>query len=270
LTGSKEKRMFFGSRWRGHSTPRGTYQATTLAWMDRWVGGVRNGIERSLPTVVSQTSTSKGTGDFAFGAAPRTTDLTLSSTPDGDLTTGRTESGSSAPIPFSVAGTETAALADLDPATTAGGYTVLQSPVLTEDVRIFGSPTIDIAMDTGRTWTTLAPAVVDVDPATRPTVAVTRGWLDTRYGQGLDALRPGDGTGLDETVVAKPTDYTFQAGHRIALVIQTSSLEWIVAKQYDGAPCPTCASYVLELGPATALTLPVVGKVNARSLFAAE
>lgn len=279
LTGSKEKRMFFGTRWAGHGTPRGSYQATTLAWMDRWVGGVSNGIERSLPTVVSQTSTSAGPGDFVSGGAPRTTDLTLSSTPGGDLATGRTESGASAPIPFSVAGTETAALADLEPTTTAGGYTVLQSPVLTEDVRLFGSPTIDLALSTGRTWMTLAPAVVDVDPGTRAgglatspaaAVAVTRGWLDTRYGQGLDAQRLGDGTRLDSTVVAKPTDYTFSAGHRIALVVQTSSLEWVLQKPYDGAPCPTCAAYTLEFGPGTSLTLPLVGKPDVRRLFAAE
>jgi predicted acyl esterase len=279
LTSSKERRLFFGSRWQGHARPAGTYRAMSLAWMDRWVAGVDNGVERALPEVVSRTATSAGPGEVISGPAPRTSDLTLTSTATGGLVAEGAEPGMSAPIPFSVAGTESAALADLSPATTAGGYVVLQSPVLTEDVRLFGSPTIRVAMATGRTWTTLTPAVVDVDPATRSSdvakspaaaVAVTRGWMDTRYAGDLGVLRAGDGSGLRHAVVAKPTDYTFAAGHRIALLVQTSSLEWVAPKAYDGAPCPTCAAYSLELGPGTSLTLPLVGKPDPRRLFAAE
>jgi X-Pro dipeptidyl-peptidase len=279
LTSSKEKRLYFGTRWEGHGRPGGNYKATKLAWIDRWVGGVKNGLERALPTVVSQTSTSEGAGDFVWGKSPRTTPLTLSSTADGRLTAGAAEAGSTGPIPFSVAGTESTALANLAPVTPAGGYVVLQSEPLAEDVRIFGSPTIDVAMGTGRTWTTLTPAVVDVDPGTRAgglatdpaaAVAVTRGWLDTRYAGGLDRLHAdddGDGV-LRARVEAKPMDWTFRAGHRIALVVQTSSLEWAVPKAYDGAPCPTCATWSLGLGPETSLTLPVVGKTSAARLFA--
>jgi predicted acyl esterase len=94
---------------------------------------------------------------------------------------------------------------------------------------------------------------------------VTRGWLDTRYTDGLAAAKRGDGKGIRTTVVAHPTDYTFKAGHRIALVVATASSEWVAPKPYDGVPTPT---YALELGPATSLSLPLVGAGDLRTLFA--
>jgi predicted acyl esterase len=131
---------------------------------------------------------------------------------------------------------------------------------------MFGSPMVKVGMATDRTWTTLAPSVVDVDPAgSFPSVPVTRGWLDTRYAKSLAKATPGDGKGLRTTVVAKPTDWTFTKGHRIALVLQTSSLEWTMPKAYDGVPTPT---FSLELGAATSLTLPLVGAGDVRTLFA--
>jgi hypothetical protein len=83
-------------------------------------------------------------------------------------------------------------------------------------------------------------------------------------------LRRGDATGLRPTVVDKPTDYMFTAGHRIALLGQTSSLEWTAPKAYDGPPCPACASYSLELGPGTSLDPAGRGQGRPRRLFAAE
>ena len=159
-------------------------------------------------------------------------------------------------------------MADLSPGV-HGDRVVLLSAPLTRDVRMFGAPTVRIGMDTTRTWTTLAPAVVDVSPnGNLPSVPVTRGWLDTRYSGGLDQARPGDGTGLRASVAAKPTDWTFRKGHRIALVVQTSSVEWIANKPYDGGvPSPT---YTLDLGSATSLTVPLVDAGKVGTLFAKE
>jgi predicted acyl esterase len=139
------------------------------------------------------------------------------------------------------------------------------SEPLTRDVRMFGSPSVRVGMGTDRTWTTLAPSVVDVDPAgSFPSVPVTRGWLDTRYAGGLEVAKAGSGKGLRTTMAAHPTDWTFTKGHRIALILQTASLEWTAPKAYDGALSP---SYALELGPTTSLTLPLVDAGDVRTLF---
>ncbi len=258
-------KLYMGDRFSGHGTPGGEYRLAKLGWMDRWVGGVQNGIERALPAVTSQTSDSGGAGDVLAGPAPKVEQVELGSTPALGLAPG---SGAAAPgpaVPFAVAGSESLAMAELTPGV-HGDQVVLVSAPLTRDVRMFGAPTVRVGMGTDRTWTTLAPAVVDVDPAgSFPSVPVTRGWLDTRYAKGLASAQPGDGTGLRTTVLAKPTDWTFTEGHRIALVVQTASVEWTAPKPYDGVPTPT---YALELGRTTSLTLPLVGAGDVRTLFA--
>ncbi len=258
-------KLYFGGRFAGHSRPGGDYAAAKLAWMDRWVGGVKNGIERKLPAVTSQTASSSGNGAFLSGRVPRVTNLVLGSTSGLGLAPGKAAAAAGPSVPFSIAGSDSAAMARLSPGV-HGDHAVLVSAPLTRDVRMFGSPSIRVGMATNRTWTTLAPSVVDVDPAgSFPSVPVTRGWLDTRYAAGLQTAKPADGKGLRSTVVAKPTDWTFKKGHRIALVVKTASLEWVAPKAYDGTPTP---SYGLELGPATSLTLPLVGAGNLGTLFA--
>ena len=56
----------------------------------------------------------------------------------------------------------------------------------------------------------------------------------------------------------------FRAGHRIRLVVATSSAEWVLPKAYDGGPSP---AYALQLGEATTLTLPLAGAGDLRTLF---
>jgi predicted acyl esterase len=258
LTSSKHKRMFFGTRWNGHGTPGGTYKATIVAWMDRWVGGVRNGIESSLPVITSQTSDAEGAGEFLTSRTPGTKDLVLSSTADFGLVPGAGKGSASAPIAITGLGTESQTLEDLAP----GGhetYAVLQSAVLERDVRLFGSPKVKVSLDSGRTWLTLAVSIVDVDPEGNADVAVTRGWLDTRYEKGLDKQRPQAPGKRSHTVTAKPMDYTFERGHRIALIVSGEQAEWVIPKAYDGTPCQTCTGFELLVGSGTSLSLPLVG-----------
>jgi hypothetical protein len=42
-------KLYMGDRFSGHGTPGGEYKLAKLAWMDRWVGGVKNGIEHACP-----------------------------------------------------------------------------------------------------------------------------------------------------------------------------------------------------------------------------
>jgi len=265
LPKNSTNKLYFGGRFSGHGRPGGDYAAAKLAWMDRWVGGVKNGIERTLGQVTSQTATSAGNGEFLTGRAPSTKDIRLASSTGLGLVPGAVKAAAGPSVPFSLGGSESAAMSSLTPGV-HGDYAVLVSAPLTRDVRMFGSPTMKVGMATNRTWTTLAPSVVDVNPAgSFPSVPVTRGWLDTRYAKSLATAQPGDGKGLRTSVVAKPTDWTFKKGHRIALIVKTASAEWTAFKTYDGAPTPT---FGLELGSATSLTLPLVSPGDVRTLFA--
>ena len=65
-------------------------------------------------------------------------------------------------------------------------------------------------------------------------VALTRGWLDSRYRKGLGQevlVTPGQPFGEDLTL--KPTDYTVRPGHRLVLLLSTETLEWAKSKVYD-------------------------------------
>jgi predicted acyl esterase len=118
-------------------------------------------------------------------------------------------------------------------------------------------------------------------------VGITRGWLDSRYRNGLDKqeeLVPGKPWLAD--ITGKPVDYTFLAGHFIGLNIQTEINEWSIPKPYPGcevvpeAPSdptnPTsvtkkesCATFFINWEEAkTRIILPVVdAPKNPSSLF---
>jgi hypothetical protein len=97
-----------GDRFSGHGVPGGEYKQAKLAWLDRWVGGVKNGILQSLPPVTSQTASSAGAGEFLAGPAPRTTAVALSSTDGLALVPGRAPTAAGPDVSFSVAGSGTA------------------------------------------------------------------------------------------------------------------------------------------------------------------
>jgi X-Pro dipeptidyl-peptidase len=270
LKDEPEHRLWVGDRFSGHGLPGGDYRAAKLAWMDRWVGGVANGVEKALPQVTTQTADGSGAGEWT--ADPRPSVVALRSSTGFALTPQGGAAGGTTLIPFAEATSETVALSDLA-AGPSSPVVVLQTPPLTRDVRLVGSPSVSLVLETGRQWATLATSLVDVDPATRAggratdpaaTVAVTRAWADTRY---TDAPSKADGTTLSTTLAAKPTDYVFRKGHRIALVVATGSAEWVLPKPYDGAPCASCATWSLQLGPQTSLRLPLVGAGDLGTLF---
>ena len=277
LTRSKNRRLYMGTRWHNHGVPGGEYGETVDAWMDHYLKGVRNGIDRSLPPVVSETSDSAGPVDFVSSGVPKITPVRLNATNDFQLVLKKnTKPGSSGDIPITGQGTESRAAAQ-PRGDVSRGWAYFETPPLRQDVRIFGEIKISIATTTGREWLTLTPTVLDVDPELRENdgsaaqkeamVGVTRGWLDTRYAKTLGRQnRHQSGKPNVTTVVAKPQDYVFRAGHRIGLIVQTEMNEWVMPKPYDSA-CATCATYRVDFGP-TGLVLPVVGPVNPAKLFA--
>jgi len=151
-----------------------------------------------------------------------------------------------------------------------GGYLGFASAPLTHDIRLFGRPVLHLWSTTQRQWVTVTPSLLDFDPkkyagsgaatsAVDPSaaVAMTRGWLDSRYRDGLDhevLATPGKSLGMD--VALFPTDYTVRKGHRLVLLVQTEDLDWAFAKPYPTASDPTVQ---IDWSKAQSwLTLPVV------------
>jgi X-Pro dipeptidyl-peptidase len=275
LTRSKNRRLYMGTRWSNHGVPGGEYKDTVNAWMDYYLMGVRNGIDKVLPPVVSETSDSSGKVDFVRGMPP-VTQVRLNATNDFRLVLAPNKKPvSSGDIPITGQGTESRA-AQQPEGDVARGWAYFETPPLADDVRIFGEIKILVGTTTGREWLTLTPSVFDIDPETRGSdgsaevrealVGVTRGWLDTRYAKTLrQQNRQQSGRPTVTTVVAKPQDYVFRAGHSIGLIVQTEMNEWVMPKAYDSA-CATCGTYRIDFG-STALILPVAGKVVPAKLF---
>ncbi|HVF19657.1 MAG TPA: CocE/NonD family hydrolase [Mycobacteriales bacterium] len=282
LTRTKHRYLYMGHRWDNHGVPGGEYQDTVHLWMDRWLKGDRNGIDRRLAAVTSHVSDRRGPVDFVASGPPRISPVTLYADSGGVLTPTRpTKRGSSAVVQITGTGTESGAAHDTSPPPGAN-YLYFETPPLAQDVRFFGEPKIRLTTNTGREWLTLTPSVMDIDPELRNPdgttdeseghVAVTRGFLDTRYAASLaKQVRQPAGKPFTSTILAKPQDYIFRAGHRIGLIVQTEANEWVLPKAYD-APCTSgaCLGWYLSYQGQSSLTLPVVGPVNAKKLFAAR
>ncbi len=287
LDNSPNRKLYMGTRWAGHGRPQGTdkvpYSDTIDAWMDHYLMGVDNGIEK-MPNIHSMRSDYKGPLTEYAGRWPDTSAVKLWGQ--------RVDSGgyqwrllpSRPPRPggdraarYLSTGTNTELNANTHPHANTE-WVFYQSPVLKRDVRIFGKIKVQIYSTIDRKWITYTPTILDYDPATESAasphgpVSMTRGWLDSRYRKSLAERVPVEpGKRFSMTVVEKPQDYTFRKGHRIGLNVQTEIIEWNLPKPY---PCttPECLTVRThwQIGR-TNVTLPVVNAPsNLRRLFEIE
>lgn len=307
LKNSEKRVLYMGPATEGHGTsPDPDYDKTVKAWMDHYLMGKDNGIDK-MPSVVSQTSDLKGAGKV-FRGAPKVTNVTLylqfvPPTKPGDypwkLMPQKPRPAFTGFGPAQDANTTIAGF----PSTNANpeSHALLhgqsnhewhwsESPTFRKNVRIFGSPKIQIYSKIGREWVTVTPTLADVDPSamvmaagnhvattdTNMLVGITRGWLDSRYRDGLEKQKLIEPNKLWlADITAMPTDYTFLAGHYLGLNIQTEIIEWSLPKPYPGCdalptlPDPTnplsvtkqesCASFLVDWEKAkTRVVLPVV------------
>ena len=278
LKNSEKRVLYMGSRWDDHGAPfhgrpadpvsmtdaLNRYADTVAKWFDHYLMGKDNGIE-NMPSVVTQTADQAGRGKW-FSGAPKVRNVTLypqyiaPSNPDQwhwQLSPykprpcvamfGQGCDDTRAAFPSTNVNTESHALhhgrANHD-------WMWFESPTLRKDLRIFGSPKVQVYSTIGREWITITPTLADVEPADHvmapvaghvantdknSIIGVTRGWLDTRYRNGLDEqelVEPGKP--FESTVTLKPTDYTFAMGHYIGINIQTEINEWSIPKPYPG------------------------------------
>jgi hypothetical protein len=268
--------------------------------------GVNNGVQ-NIASVITQTADLKGPGKEYVGA-PKTKNVSLylqyvPPTIPGDyvwmlLPTKPREYFSLGPPPKE--GETTAAFPSTNVNTESHAlhhgrsnhdWHWSESLMLRKNLRIFGQVKFQIYNTVGRKWVTVTPTLADVDmdamvmaagnhvATTDPNMlsGVTRGWLDSRYREGLDKqvdLEPGKPWLAD--IAGKPVDYTFLAGHMIGLNIQTEINEWSLPKPYPGCDDvpelpsdptnPTsvlkqasCATFVINWEEAkTRIILPVV------------
>jgi X-Pro dipeptidyl-peptidase len=312
LTNTPKKVLYMGTRWHNHGTPGGQYQKHVEMWMDHYLKGVDNGIEK-LPSVISQTSDYDGALGFKKGAPKvRNIDLIAQEAfladeyswkllPTDPIFFPGAPPGVAA---FPSAGANTESHMNHH-ARSHHDWWWFESPALAKDVRIFGTPKVQVWSTIYRRYITITPVLVDIDPAahltvgnqhttycdpaavqegdtnqcTEAVVGVTRGFLDSRYRKGLDQeveVTPGESFGA--TVVMKPQDYVFRKGHILGLQIATELLEWHVPKAM--APCEVdpntvtvtpdaCALFHIDWEKSqTRLTLPIVnGPKNPMDLF---
>ncbi len=320
LKNSEKRVLYMGSRWDDHGSPMhdaeggNKYFETVKKWFDHYLMGKDNGIQ-NMPSVVSQTADQAGKGKW-FSGAPKVRNVTLflQNIPQSDPEGWSWQMSPFKPrkcVPTFVACPDTRAAFPSTNINTEShalhhgranhDWFWFESPVLRKDMRIFGQPKVQVYSTIGREWITITPSLADVEPADHvmapvaghvantdknSLIGVTRGWLDSRYRNGLDKqVMAEPGKPFESTVTLKPTDYTFTMGHYLALNIQTEINEWSLPKPYPGcdkAPEPdpnalpesitksdNCATFFINWEEArTRLILPVVnGPKNAANLF---
>jgi putative CocE/NonD family hydrolase len=285
LRRSPFRRLAIGTRWEGHGTPGGEYSSLRHEWMNHFLRGAKNAVPRT-PEVMSQTSDSKGPGPVVAGRVPKTTDVALYAQYadlDGDFTHALLPAKpkkASTGVAYALTGkaSESGALAV---ARTGGEAAWFETPALTRDVRLFGSPKVTVWSTVHRSWVTYAVSVVDIDPAhygatagqrhpseTNALLGVTRGWLDSRYRRSLAKREPWKVGANGTTIVAKPQDYTFRKGHAIGLLVTGEHVEWVVPKPYDDPAGGQGGTVTVDTSGRTVVHLPLVGGVDPRKLFA--
>ncbi len=106
------------------------------------------------------------------------------------------------------------------------GLTYVSEPVPAA-TRMVGSAVLEAQVRVSAATMHLTPVLLDVAPdGTRSVVA--RGFQHVDYRDSLAAADPAPGRWLDVDVRLLPADYTLAAGHRLALLVQSSNTVWAV------------------------------------------
>jgi len=148
--------------------------------------------------------------------------------------------------------TEEAAMRDL---ASERGFVAYRTEPLARDMRIAGTPTLDLSLQVDRDHGHVTPTLVDIAPDGR-TVPISRGFLNLLYRESLAERVPVPANEpIDATVTFAPQDWTVREGHRIAVIVQSSNVVWAVPDR------PAGGTFAVREG--SALRLPVVGTATA-------
>ena len=294
----RNKKLYMGTRWDGHGSPGGKFDEVVHQWMDHYLMGKKNNVE-DLAKITSQTSDYDGPGKFISGA-PKVKPMKLIAqaevTTDPDDTNVwqlyphkpdlKVYQGGAEPptAQFPVTGANIESHAGHHGRSNHEWWW-FESAVLQKDMRVFGEIKVKMYSKIDREWITFTLSIYDVDPSvhqqapgigqhytTDPNavVAVTRGFLDSRYRDGLNKQKAlkNPMKGFELSTGAHPVDYTFKKGHYIGLNLQTEIIEWMKSKPYTGLISPDSTHIKIEwTGGKTGITLPVVGGGSPESYF---
>lgn len=128
------------------------------------------------------------------------------------------------------------------------------TPALSKDVRMSGTPEVNIFASIDRPVANLTALLVDYGPD--KTEIITRGWLDPQNYHSeahSHALKPGKVYPFDWKL--QPDDYVLKAGHKLGLVV--------LASDYNYTIRPTAGTKITLDPEHSKLVLPVVGGGNA-------
>jgi X-Pro dipeptidyl-peptidase len=227
----------------GHGPPTGAgFNRTVIRWFDHWLFGVQNGITTE-PRVHIQRE--DGTyHDEADWPAPgaQTATLRLAAADahaPGALGTAAVTGGPKQSFVDRGRELDTDDALITDPDAANPNRLIYRSPALTRDVRMSGTPWVDLRMSIdNRNAANLTAVLVDLGPTGDPAM-VTRGWLDPQNRNDVahsQSIAKGRAYSLHWDL--QPDDHVFAAGHRIGLVV--------VSTDHD---------YTLRPKPGTELTL---------------
>jgi X-Pro dipeptidyl-peptidase len=231
------------------------YKRTENRWFDHWLFDVENGItseprsslEREDGTYVHESDwPARGTSSVELELSAD------SATAPGELST-RGQRGRQPDQSFVDRGREldTDDVLIQNPDQAHPNRLVYRSPALTRDVRLSGTPWVDLRMSIdNRNAANLTAVLVDYGPAS--TTMVTRGWLDPQNRHRIDRSAPiRQGREYSFRWDLQPDDYIWQAGHRIGLVVVSTDYDYTIR------PLPGTE---LTLDPSDSdIQLPIVG-----------
>jgi X-Pro dipeptidyl-peptidase len=238
LTRTPFKRLYM---WQaGHSTPGApNWQPLLDRFFDHTLLGVDNGVDTE-PRVITEgrSATARSTGFRSEADWPP---------PGTELTRVRLDSEEGS---FTDLATTTEEQSTRMPEAEMS-WLFFRGEPLARDVRMTGAASLRLRLSVDRSHAHLAPVLVDVAPD-GTTKTVSRGFLNLLYRDGLATAKdipPGEP--IRATVTFKPQDQTFEAGHRIGLIVQGSNTVWAV-------PDDPGAGYTLNFGRrGSALVLPL-------------
>jgi X-Pro dipeptidyl-peptidase len=246
----------------GHTDPfesrRAVWVATLHRWFDHYLQGIDNGIETEPKVTIEDSKDSWR--DYAEWPVPGTHDVDVymrGTTPTAPGALGLSSGGDTGALTFtSTATNETNYMTD--PSGSQANRRVFLSAPLKKDLRMSGTPVIDLEASLSTTQSNLGAIVVDYGAGTqvtrsgegiantttrtcwgesseldsacylevsKPTIdviqwRVSRGVLDSSNRLSLRAAQP---VTIDQrysfTFPSMPTEHTFAAGHRIGIVV---------------------------------------------------
>jgi X-Pro dipeptidyl-peptidase len=224
-----------------------TFDDAVNRWMDRWLYGVDNGIEREPMAVVQREGGAYRTYPTWPDAGVRDRAYPLSSlTSNGAPPSGAVRS-------FVDTGrTRTAEQLAARPNAADPNRLAFVTQSLPRPTRFSGTPVADLSLSVdNRRAANVTALLVDYAPDGTASI-VTRGWIDPQNRRSIrrsDPLAQGVRYGLRFGL--QPDDYVFPAGHRIGIVV--------IATDYDFTLRPNPGTR-LSVDPARSrLHLPVVG-----------